>query len=60
MGVTEFFNGVRFEFKKIVWPSYKEAWGACMLVFAFTAVASIFFFIVDALVYKLIQLVLGI
>ncbi len=43
----EFFQQVRNETSKVTWPSRRETLITTVMVFVFTAVASIYFLIVD-------------
>jgi preprotein translocase subunit SecE len=43
----EFFQQVRNETAKVTWPSRRETLITTVMVFVFTAVASIYFLIVD-------------
>ena len=44
---VQFFQQVRAEGKKIVWPSRKETWITSVMVFIMVIVAAVFFWIVD-------------
>lgn len=54
-----FFKEVKAEALRIVWPSRKEAWQSVLLVLGSVVVASLYFLGVDALLYKLVKLILG-
>ncbi len=56
----KFFQEVKVELKKVVWPSNRETGVIVALVLGVVAVAGLFFLVVDSLVYKFVQLVLGI
>ncbi len=43
----EFFQQVRAETSKVTWPSRRETLITTVMVFVFTAVASIYFLVVD-------------
>jgi preprotein translocase subunit SecE len=43
----EFFQQVRTETAKVTWPSRRETLITTVMVFVFTAVASIYFLVVD-------------
>jgi preprotein translocase subunit SecE len=43
----EFFQQVRTETSKVTWPSRRETLITTVMVFVFTAVASIYFLVVD-------------
>ena len=57
--VTEFVDQVVKEAKKITWSSRKETTLSVMLVFGMVVVASLFFFLVDMTMYKMVQLLLN-
>jgi preprotein translocase subunit SecE len=44
---VQFFQQVRAEARKIVWPSRKETWITSVMVFIMVVLAAIFFWIVD-------------
>ena len=46
--ISQFFSQVRAEARKIVWPSRKETWITSVMVFIMVALATVFFWIVDA------------
>jgi preprotein translocase subunit SecE len=54
-----FIAEVRQESRRITWPSRKEVLLTSLFVFIFTVVASIFFFITDSFLFKMISLVIG-
>lgn len=56
----KFFQEVKVELKKVVWPSRKETGTIVALVLAVVAISGLFFLLVDSLVYKIVQLFLGI
>ena len=57
--VTEFVDQVVKEAKKITWSSRKETSLSVMLVFGMVVIASLFFFLVDMTMYKIVQLLLN-
>jgi preprotein translocase subunit SecE len=46
--IPQFAGQVRAEARKIVWPSRKETWITSVMVFIMVAIATVFFFVVDA------------
>lgn len=60
MRVFEFVKEVKSEALKICWPSRKETTMAVGLVFVMATIAGLFFLVVDAVVYKVISLILGV
>lgn len=57
--VTEFVDQVIKEAKKITWSTRKETTLSMILVFVMVVVASLFFFLVDMTMYKIVQLLLN-
>lgn len=55
----EFMREVRAEASKVTWPTRSEAITSTALVVAMALIAAFFFFAVDILLAKFIQLVLG-
>ena len=56
----EFLRQVRQEVGRVTWPSRKETTVTTAMVFAMVIVAAIFFFLVDELLARGVQVVLGI
>lgn len=54
-----FVKEVKAEALRIVWPTKKEAWQSVLLVLGSVVIASLFFLAADALLYKLVKLILG-
>jgi len=50
---------VRQEASKVTWPTRKETGITTAMVFIMVVLAALFFFFVDTIVAKLIQLILG-
>jgi preprotein translocase subunit SecE len=57
--IIDFVKEVKSEVLRIAWPSRKETMMAVGLVFLMTAVAGLFFVVVDALIYRVIKFILG-
>jgi preprotein translocase subunit SecE len=55
----QFATEVKTEFKKITWPSQKEAVGGTIGVVVIVAVITLALSLVDAVLGKVVQLVLG-
>jgi len=55
-----FLREVKIEAAKIYWPSRKETATIGALVLGIMVSASLFFLMMDAVIYKFVQLVLGI
>jgi len=56
---AQFIREVRQEANKVTWPTRKETGITTAMVFVMVVLAALFFFLVDTVVAKLIQLVLG-
>ena len=54
-----FFREVRGEIDKVTWPGRQEVVITTLIVFLLALVASVFFSIVDTLVYKLVHGLIG-
>ena len=54
-----FLGDVRSEAKKVTWPSRRELTFTTISVFAMSALAALFFFVVDQLIAFGVQLILG-
>ena len=59
-GPLEFIQQVRNEVSKVTWPTRNETMITTFIVFIFSFIASIFFFLGDQIMSFGIQLVLGI
>ncbi len=46
--MLEFFKSVRSEWFKVVWPSRDSVVRATIMILVFSAVAALFFFVVDS------------
>jgi preprotein translocase subunit SecE len=57
--VTQFLKEVRFELKRVTWPSRKETLAGTMVVLIIVFIAASFLGIVDMGLSKLIKLVLS-
>jgi preprotein translocase subunit SecE len=57
---AQFIREVRQEANKVTWPTRKETGITTAMVFLMVVLAALFFFLVDTLVAKLIQLILGV
>ncbi|MDC0985715.1 preprotein translocase subunit SecE [Alphaproteobacteria bacterium] len=55
-----FMRQVRQEVEKVTWPTRKETGITTTMVFIMVALAAVFFLLVDQVISKLVQLVLGI
>ncbi|MDT8324767.1 MAG: preprotein translocase subunit SecE [Bacteroidota bacterium] len=57
--ITEFFEGVTKEMKKVTWPTKDELKDSTTIVLASTVIISLFIFMVDAVFTKFLELLLG-
>jgi len=57
---VEFIREVRQEVAKVTWPGRRETSVTTMMVFAFVAIAAVFFLAVDQIVSYAIKLLLGV
>ncbi|MCH7732576.1 MAG: preprotein translocase subunit SecE [Candidatus Marinimicrobia bacterium] len=53
-----FINGVSFEMKKVSWPSWSELRGSTIVVLGLSLILSIFLFIVDFVLSRLLNVIL--
>jgi preprotein translocase subunit SecE len=56
---AQFIREVRQEASKVTWPTRKETGITTAMVFIMVVLAALFFFLVDTIVAKVVQLVLG-
>lgn len=56
---AQFIREVRQEASKVTWPTRKETGITTAMVFIMVVLAALFFFLVDSVIAKLIQLILG-
>jgi preprotein translocase subunit SecE len=57
---AQFIREVRQELAKVTWPSRKETVATTLSVLAMSALAALFFFVVDQVIAFGVQLILGI
>ena len=55
----QFFKQVRQELAKVTWPTRKETVATTLSVLAMSAIAALFFFVVDQIIAFGVQLILG-
>ena len=53
--ILEFVKSVRAEWFKIVWPSRDEVIRATIMILVFSALAALFFFVVDSVLNALVS-----
>ena len=57
--ISQYFNGVQIELKKVTWLSKKEMMGSTIIVGVFSVLVAIFLFIVDFGVSQFISRLIG-
>ena len=56
--IKEFMSGVQFEMKKVSWPTWEELRGSSMVVLGLSLILSVFLFVVDFFLSRLVSVVL--
>ena len=56
--IKKFFSDVKFEMKKVSWPTWTELKGSTFVVISFSIIISIFLFFVDRVLATLLQVIL--
>lgn len=57
--IIDFFNDVIKEMKKVTWPTKDELKESTMVVLATTVILAVFVFLIDAVIAKVFEVVLG-
>ena len=57
--LVRYFNEVRAELRKVIWPSRREATNLTLIVLAVTAAMSVFLGLIDWLLTQLFTLIIG-
>ena len=57
--ITRFFQDLKSEIKKVVWPSKRQTRNNTLAVLGFTAVTAVFIWILDLILSTVVRLVLG-
>ena len=57
--ISQYFNGVQIEMKKVTWLSKQEMMGSTLIVGVFSVLVAIFLFIVDFGVSQFISRLIG-
>jgi preprotein translocase subunit SecE len=57
---AQFIREVRQEANKVTWPTRKETGVTTAMVFLMVVLSALFFFFVDTIVAKAVQLILGV
>ena len=56
--IKKFFSEVKFEMKKVSWPTWTELKGSTYVVISFTILISVFLFFIDRILATLMQVIL--
>ena len=56
--IKEFMNGVQFEMNKVSWPTWEELRGSSMVVLGLSLILSVFLFVVDFFLSRIVNVVL--
>ena len=57
--ISQYFNGVQIEMKKVTWLSKQEMFGSTIIVGVFSVLVAIFLFVVDFGVSQFISRLIG-
>ncbi|MBW6509281.1 MAG: preprotein translocase subunit SecE [Desulfuromonadales bacterium] len=57
--MNEFLGNVKAELKKVTWPSKKDTYGSTMVVIVVVVFCAVYLGVVDMILSRLIQVVLG-
>ena len=56
--IQNFFDSVVFEMKKVSWPTWQELKGSTIVVLMLSLILSVFLFLVDLILSKLVNVIL--
>ena len=56
--IRKFLEEVRFEMKKVSWPTWEELRGSTYVVLSLSVLIALFLFVVDLVLYQLIAVIL--
>jgi len=56
--IQKFFSDVKFEMKKVSWPTWNELKGSTFVVISFSIIVSVFLFFIDRILSTLLQVIL--
>ncbi len=56
--IKDFMNGVQFEMKKVSWPTWEELRGSTVVVLGLSLILSVFLFLVDFVLSRIVNVVL--
>jgi preprotein translocase subunit SecE len=57
--LSVFFGNVRAELQKVTWPSKKDTYGSTMVVIVVVVFCAVYLGVIDMILSRLIQVVLG-
>jgi preprotein translocase subunit SecE len=57
--LNEFLGNVRAELQKVTWPSKKDTYGSTMVVIVVVMFCAVYLGVIDMILSRLIQVVLG-
>ena len=60
MNPAKFLREVRQEASKVTWPTRKETTVSTTMVLIMVAIAAAFFLVVDSIIAKLVEIILGV
>ena len=56
--IKKFFSEVKFEMKKVSWPTWTELKGSTFVVIYFSIIISLFLFFIDRILSTMMQVIL--
>lgn len=56
--IKDFFTGVKFEMKKVSWPTFEELKSSTAVVIVFSIIVAIFLFVADIIISKTVNLII--
>tara|TARA_S200000501_G_scaffold251584_1_gene235756 strand:+ start:252 stop:434 length:183 start_codon:yes stop_codon:yes gene_type:complete len=56
--IQKFFSGIEFEMKKVSWPDWQELKGSAYVVINLTLILTVFLFLIDFILAKIINYIL--
>ena len=56
--IKDFFTGVKFEMKKVSWPTFEELKGSTAVVIVFAIMLAVFLFVIDLFLAKTINFIM--
>jgi preprotein translocase subunit SecE len=54
-----FLNEVRYEVRRVTWPTRREVVLTAVFVFLFTAIAAFFFAVIDSVLFRALNFIIG-